>query len=207
MLKHSVKPLIVCVTETHVTKYIHSNEINIEGYDHEICYTDCVHTGGVILYLKKELSFRLIKKTTVEKKLCTLVITLQINTVNYVLIGLYHSLNSSHANFLNVIEELIDEFSDKQLLLIGDFNIDMPQNTFYANKLQQMLSQNRLSQLIKEPTQITNKSAKIIDLVITNYEHITYQVNHTPRISDHANILVNLASKQKQWQEVEIKNL
>ena len=58
-----------------------------------------------------------------------------------------------------------------------------------------MLSQNRLRQLIKGPTRITNKSATIIDLVITNCE--PYQVNHTPRTSDHANILVKGRNKEK----------
>lgn len=191
---YKLKPIIICLTETHITNNIELSEITIEGYRAEICYTHSVHTGGVIFYLKNEVKHELLKKFSVDKNMWCIVIKCKIQIKSYILIGIYHSPSASTAEFLNSLESEIEECSSNTIdtIIIGDFNIDMSSNTFYQKRLSQIITENGLKQLINEATRITNNSATLIDLLITNCEDIAFKVNHSPKITDHAFLTINL---------------
>jgi exonuclease III len=47
------KPLILCLSETHLTKTITDKEIRINGYNYEQCPSENTRTGGVIIFFKR----------------------------------------------------------------------------------------------------------------------------------------------------------
>lgn len=51
LLIRNNKPLIVCLTETHITEHIMEEEYKVDGYNVEICNTKNSRTGGVSILL------------------------------------------------------------------------------------------------------------------------------------------------------------
>lgn len=196
-----MKPTIICLTETHVTNDIELTEIAIDGFRTEICYTNSTHTGGVIFYIKNEVEFQVLKNFTIDKNMWCVVIKVLIKLKTYTIIGVYHSPSASTADFLHYFEGILEEYSSNNIdtIIIGDFNIDMLQDTFYSKQLSRTLRENGLKQLISEPTRITKTSATLIDLLITNCDNIFHKVNHIPKITDHAYITVILQIPDKKF--------
>ncbi|KAL3287247.1 hypothetical protein HHI36_001723 [Cryptolaemus montrouzieri] len=69
---------------------------------------------------------------------------------------------------------------------IGDFNIDLKSDTYYAKKCVKLINNNGLHLLVKYYTKITKDSAALIDYVITNNKNIKPYVNLTPKILDYS---------------------
>ncbi|EFN87244.1 hypothetical protein EAI_13391, partial [Harpegnathos saltator] len=65
--------------------------------------------------------------------------------------------------FLEEIVELV--IVKGEYILVGDFNIDMMVDSFYARKLRTTLLSLRMKQFVDKPTRITKDSQTIIDLV------------------------------------------
>lgn len=203
LLIHTWRPLIICLTETHVTKDVELAEVTIDGYRSEICYTDSAHTGGVIFYIKNEVLYQVLNNFTADRNMWCLVVKIQIKMKDYILIGVYHSPSASCAEFLSCFETVVEEYGSNSTdtIILGDFNINMSIDTFYSKQLENILIENGLEQLIKEPTRITKTTATTIDLLITNNDNISFNVNHIPRITDHAYITISL-----QTSDIEIDN-
>jgi len=60
-LLHAKKPLVVCLTETHITEDFQDSEISIPDYRHFVCFSNSRHTGGVIVYVRQELPSSVVK--------------------------------------------------------------------------------------------------------------------------------------------------
>ncbi|KAL3290207.1 hypothetical protein HHI36_023566 [Cryptolaemus montrouzieri] len=73
----------------------------------------------------------------------------------------------------------------------------MSRDSFYGNKLQKMVYQNGLDQIVKKPTWATQISATIIDLIITDNKNIQHKVHMTPKISDHCILSVHIGRVNK----------
>ncbi|KMQ86555.1 rna-directed dna polymerase from mobile element jockey-like protein [Lasius niger] len=72
---------------------------------------------------------------------------------------------------------------------MGDFNLDIRSEEFYARKLVNELLALGIKQYIKDFTRITKSSQTVIDLVFSNDKQ-NVQVCHTPIITDHAWIVM-----------------
>lgn len=185
---HDWEPLIVCLSETHITKDIISSEIDIEGYNTNINYSTSRHTGGVITYVKKGYKYKVILDEALALNVWMLGIELLVKQQKYNILNIYHSPHASDAVFLEKFDEVLEEFSSRTglLIIVGDFNIDWLGNSHYCNKLRDIVAKNGLYQRVDTYTRITKKSATVIDLLITNYKTLNHRVYHTPRISDHS---------------------
>ena len=76
---------------------------------------------------------------------------------------------STHANWLDLFEEelSIAQTTGLEFLLMGDFNIDIASCT--NQKWNNLIKLFDLSQIVTEPTRVTNSTSTIIDHVYTNY--------------------------------------
>lgn len=83
-----------------------------------------------------------------------------------------------------------------KVIVIGDFNIDISKDSYYANKLIKTMQSYGYKQHIKDYTRITNVSRTLIDLVFSNFKIIT-RVKHTPKITDHSILVVSIESVNK----------
>lgn len=108
-LVHIEKPVLVCVTETHLTQDIDSNEVKIDGY--YIIRVDSVsrHTGGVMCYIKKGIKCVIMDTYTLHKNYWIIKTKLEINEEKFVLCVVYRSPNGSRASFLQLFENVCDD--------------------------------------------------------------------------------------------------
>lgn len=195
----SFNPKILLLSETRTTSDIEDKEISIENYKCFRCDSSSRHTGGVLLYVRNNYECSLIKSYVLEKNYwCTLI---KINFISSIwCVGcLYHSPSSSDAQFLDNFEDICENIvsNSNKFVLVGDFNLDFLTNSFYVNKIKNLLLSYGIQQVINEPTRVTNTSETLVDYVLTNGSDIVTNVHDTPKISDHSIISINLCNTHK----------
>ncbi|KAK9719200.1 Transposase IS4 [Popillia japonica] len=177
-------PVIVMLSETHVTEEILDSEISIKGYNILRCNSYSRHTGGVIMYVK--LGVRYLEKANVVFRNNTWILGIDVsygftkgfylekaNVVfrnNTWILGidvsygftkgfygvLYHSPSTSDAEFLTFFDTWCDANLDSRgvFTVAGDFNIDMSKDTIYSKKLKNIIASNGMKQIVDTFTRI-----------------------------------------------------
>ena len=81
-----------------------------------------------------------------------------------------------------------------EFLVLGDFNCNMLQRLPQTTNLKSILVQHQLSQLIKDPTRISETSTSLLDLIATTHPEKIHDsgVCHLS-ISDHSLVYVDIA--------------
>lgn len=88
-----------------------------------------------------------------------------------ILLLVYHSPSGSDISFIDFLEEVCNnELLNGDVIITGDFNLDMKVNNYCQNRLTRVMNSVGLKQLVNEPTRIVNSSETIIDLIFTNME-------------------------------------
>ena len=83
-----------------------------------------------------------------------------------------------------------------EVIIIGDLNCDLQGNSPDGRALSDFSSTLDLTQLVKEPTRVTDKSQTLIDIVLTTNEDIVNACEvMSSTISDHSLICVTLKLK------------
>ena len=88
--------------------------------------------------------------------------------------------------------------SKKLFCVLGDFNDDL---LCKGNKLSGIIKNNKLTQMIDEPTRVTSTSATLLDLVVTNEPSYILEKSVVPQvIADHdlIGIKVNLRKPKRE---------
>jgi len=102
-----------------------------------------------------------------------------------VIMVIYHSPSASDADFLDFLVDIVEDLIIKRAcIVVGDFNIDLMINSFYAKKLQTTMNSMGMKQHVNKRTRVTKQSRSIIDLVFSNKE-IEVSVMYEPMIIDH----------------------
>ena len=79
----------------------------------------------------------------------------------------------------------------KEVIIVGDLNCDLISVSNYTKRLNDLLNVFQMTQLIKEPTRITNTSATLIDVaIVSKPENICRSGVLHIGISDHSLIYV-----------------
>lgn len=188
------EPLVVCVTETHITQDIEEVELMIPGYKCISCLSHSRHTGGVIIYVKKNINSSIICNVA-ALEYWSLFIKLQINNQLFVVGAIYRSPNGNYEEFLNFFGQKIEneDICKNEVLIMGDFNINFNDTENYnTKKLNNMIRDSGYKQIMNHDTRITNTSSTMIDLIITNMYDLEPLPFIYPNISDHLIIGTNL---------------
>lgn len=111
------------------------------------------------------------------------------NEMSFTLICLYRP-PSANADFLTQFKRMLNHCDkNKEIILIGDFNINWDDKKGRKN-LKVIMDKHNLEQQIEQPTRITKSSQTRIDLLFTNKpERIAKTFNFLNGISDHNIIL------------------
>ena len=106
----------------------------------------------------------------------------------------YRSPRSQEAEFCDILEEIVEELieSDKNIAIVGGFNIDLSRKSVWKRKIECIINDNGLKQLIKDYTRVTKNSKTVIDYVITNIKDITSNISSTNKILDHELIEIRI---------------
>lgn len=118
--------------------------------------------------------------------------TIKIKDKDYIgiIMIVYHSPNGRDGSFITFLEEIcINVMQNDNVIIMGDFNIDMSVNNYVRNRLVKVMNSLGLRQLVKEATRIVQNSEILIDLVFGNVE-MKVEVWYEPTITDHSAIVV-----------------
>ena len=195
VLIHEANIDILAINETKLDASIHSNEVNLPGY--EIIRKDrCINVrhGGGVCSLRNNLNFS-IREDLMNDKLECLIIAISKPRSMPFLVGTWYRPPNSPRELLNLFEDTIDRIDaeNSELYLLGDLNCNLLAQNPDANTfdLLNILDIYDLTQLITEPTRITPISKSLIDLCITNYpEKVTFSGVLPLGISDHSLVYI-----------------
>ena len=194
---------IFCLSETWLSENHSEDAFYISGYSllrRDRCTGS--HGGGVALYISNALSFT--RRTDIENNIgleCIVCEFKFICTSPIIVCTLYRPPNSELATFLSLFEDLLTTVSTegKEILINGDFNIDLLSNIGATKSLSDLASIFGLEQVIKHPTRTAAKyvnghfsiSSTLIDHFYVNepYNVLTAKVVDWS-ISDHSPICV-----------------
>lgn len=164
------RPLMLCLSETCLTKEIDESEIECEGY---ICYRNdshSKHTGGCCVYVRDDLKAKIINSSTLKEKVWILSMKLLNNGCDYVITVVYFSPNGGKKTCIEYFDSWCDEFihvADKQIVC-GDFNVDLLKYGTYQTKIKQVIESHGMKQVVNQATRITEHTRTKIDLVMSN---------------------------------------
>lgn len=183
------QPDIIAVVETWKNDNI---DYTIENYNEYAIYRTKSKGGGISIFTKIGTTTELIDKETVIEEELEL---LSINFDNIKVHTLYRPPSSKVDTFLNNIKHnLITNHTNEEIIILGDFNIDIDKKTNNAINLLNLMQSNSLINTVKEQTRITITTASKIDLVFSNIHNIITTVKGE-HISDHRMIMIEIPNK------------
>lgn len=190
-LKYVIKkrlPDICFLNETHVVDECDVSDLKINNYVCIHCKSYSKHTGGVTVYVNSRIKYKNV--SVIEQKIAWyLSLEIEINKVSTTLAGVYLSASENKNEVLLSFNEWFEAISyGKQLIVCGDFNIDLLSNTNHVQRLKNICCDNGMKQLVENPTRVEKNSATLIDLFITNINrrNVSCKVLIDDQITDHS---------------------
>lgn len=183
-------PSIILLSETHLTENIESKEVNIKNYRLIRCDSYSRHTGGVAMYIKRNIKFSIVFNESYIKNVWTLAIKINKRNIRGVVAVLYHSPNESDAVFMEYFNRWCEENLNSEVvnIIAGDFNINLLVNDSTSRKMIDIIHSNGMKQFVKKPTRVTKTSKSLIDYVISNNFMTEHKFLIDEKISDHETI-------------------
>ena len=169
--------------------------VHVDIPDFNLFRCDNGRGGGVCIYVRNELKVNIIdlslpKHPGVED----MWLSVQSHMFPAIIVGCVYrhpkALATSFEHLQDVFRHLC--VSKKMFYVLGDFNDDL---LLKGNKLNGILRNNKLTQVIDKPTRVTSTSATLLDLIITNEPNHVIEKCVIPQvIADHdlVGIKVNL---------------
>ncbi len=189
---------ILCVSETWFTPDVFDEHVNIPNYVLYRC--DKGRGGGVCIYVKNNLTVTQINTTLIDKPegVEDLWLTVQCRKLPAFIVGCLYRHPHSRVDTFNYIDEIFKFIAlrNKAFYVLGDFNCNILSKD---NKMENVIFNANLTQLIDKPTRTASCSATLIDLIVTNRPALALSNDVIPcPIGDHDLITVTLnVSKPK----------
>ena len=148
--------------------------------------------GGNIAYIRDGLPFRIRHDLNNDNNECLWFEIVRQKCKPILICSVYKVPDADLESFISSLEDTLLklDYSNSDLVLIGDFNVDFSPCKGKQNPAKQKLlnftRSLELSQLVKEPTRVTDTSQTTIDLIFVNNEHHFADDGVIPMaISDH----------------------
>lgn len=160
-------PLVIILSEVWIYQNKLSN-YNINGYT---LYGNCNESfsaGGIVVFVKNDLlcDCNKIESTSAD----ILSIHLLLNNNWFTLICIYRLQFITNNIFLDELENILKVKKDKNLIVLGDINIDLLDKCDkYADNYSLLMASFGLKSVINEPTRITDTSASCIDHMFVRF--------------------------------------
>ena len=200
---------VLGVSETWLDDTIRDSDLEIPGYN--IIRKDRNrHGGGVAIYVEDNLYFKVHPELS-SNSFETLWISVRLPQgrvyvgVMYVSPNLSTSAADHFIDYLEVTFDSINTNNPKAIILLGDFNaksnkwFSKQQDNPLGTKLYDFTKRYNLGQVIQNPTRVTNLSASLIDLIITDNENrVVKSETGLPILgSDHSTISATFTFKMQ----------
>ncbi|XP_024136829.1 uncharacterized protein LOC112151929, partial [Oryzias melastigma] len=163
---------VIAVSETWF-KEDNIFHFELEGYD--LNYINRLNKpgGGVALYVKKDMKFKIITHMTMTIDNVLECLTIEIcceKRKNVIITCVYRTPGSNMEQFIQWIEKMFSDVRNKTVFICGDFNIDLmnPNKHKSTDDFIQTLYSMSFYPTINKPSRITTHSATLIDNIFTN---------------------------------------
>ncbi|ESO03495.1 hypothetical protein HELRODRAFT_173799 [Helobdella robusta] len=198
---------VIAITETWLNK-VNEDSIGINGFNFVGKNRSGRHGGGVGLFVKDDIIFKIRNDLMISNELELFAIEVGISSKNNSLIIVtYRPPHYSKKVYMKQLEQVLLAINNEKKLvyLTGDLNIDLLENyESYSSQLQNLLTSYNLKALINKPTRINIQKNSLIDNIFTNAsENVTVCGVHLTDISDHLPIV---ACFKQQLVKIEFEN-
>ena len=186
MTHNQCPDILVC--ETFLTNSVSDEQFKLEGFDlirKDRSETQNKTGGGIMLYFRKSINCT--RRCKIEaSNIETLWVEISVPNVKPFFICTVYRPLSSNSKWVDQFEKelSIAQATGLEAKLMDDFNIDV---TVHSNiKWQHLIDLFDLSQMIREPTRVTETTSTIIDHVYTSHPDNIIESFVSPySISDH----------------------
>ena len=190
----------MCLSETFLTESIPNDFLSISNYSLYCRDRKNKAGGGLAVYVHDSVAATEID-TLQSPKIEGIWLRLQIwNQVK--VIGFLYRPPSSDSQwteeYTHTLEKALTMYADP--IIMGDFNIDLIQDNYKSRKWKHLMNTFGLTQIVNEPTRITENSATLIDHVYIADSNLVQEICITvPKItiSDHYPIVITMKSDKK----------
>ena len=196
-----IKPEILGITESKLDSSVANAEVNTNGYS--IIRNDRNRNGGVIAcYIRNDLCFKI--KNIFSNSIEYVFFEILIPKVKPITVGIFYwppNKNDSFNTCSNELQQIDSETNE--IYLLADFNIYLLQNRKFiltgnqpyklkssssslVNNTKNFVKKISLTEIVKEPTQITCSTSPLRDPILTNSsEKVSQKGVIDVEISDH----------------------
>jgi len=199
---------ILCVSETWLLPSMEDRFISIPDFN--IFRQDLGRGGGVCIYVKKCLTAHKVA-VNVDRvaEVEDLWITVQCRKLPSIIIGTVYRHPKALVASYDYISDIFKAISlrNKPVFIFGDMNDDM---LIPNSRLDQVIRNLKLSQIVNKPTRISNNTATLLDLLITNKPEMLIQSDVLPcQVADHelVSATVNFKKPKRQPQYKTFRSL
>ena len=166
ILAEKTNPAILAITETWFDNSVPDKSVEIENYN--IIRKDrLTRSGGVCMYIRSDLAYN--RKNELENDdFEDLWLELLLPKSKPIFVGTCYRA-PKNKNLIDSLESTLSKMQpDCETIILGDFNICLLNNSNFKNKYIDTLNSYNFSQLIEEPTRVTQSSASLIDHIHSN---------------------------------------
>ncbi len=164
---------IICLSESWLKKVIKNNVLKIFLTEYNIARKDrnIKRGGGLIILIKKHIKFEILNIDN-----CGIIEVLFIKLVNKnITVGCCYRPPNSLVSDLDIFEECLTNLilNQNELILLGDFNINLMQKTSLQNKYINIVECLNMSQIINGNTHhLDNSESQIDHILVTDTTNI-----------------------------------
>ena len=197
---------LIALSETALKKNVDNKVIELPGYSiirNDLPDDGVTHHGGVMIYYKSDLAVK--HRLDIQNHSNTIVLQLNISRKKIFFILAYRKFNQTSHEF-EIFEEKLNEVLDKargenptSIILVGDLNAHLKEwysgdtNDNYGLAIQRIFNKHGLSQLVEQPTYITNNSQTCIDILATDQPNLVLKNDVHPSLHSNCHHQINYA--------------
>ena len=178
------KPAVIAISESWLDDSVLDGEVSIDGYSLQRNDRNR-QGGGVCLYIHNRYAYTTLTDIVTDG-LESLWINVLLPKTKPIQVGVCYR-PPTQSNFIELFNNSLSHLrSDCETYILGDINIDFPSSHPLFSAYKQELNLFDLSQLIDEPTRVTDSSRTTIDHILTNRPDNILQHGVIPTgLSDH----------------------
>ena len=191
LLDTGEKPAIIALAETWLTERDPLAIYKLEGYAPIITKNRKTRGGGCAFYVKENIVFtEVVTDSNVEHS----AITAKIDGSYKTFCVIFNPPNASLTTFMEDLDKLLGQlkYTKTELILCGDFNIDLLSTTIQTSAYKNLLKSYNLEVQNLEPTRIGMKKQTCIDHICTEWQYATNTIQCC--ISDHFGLSLQKSS-------------
>ena len=166
---HNSKATIITVTETWASASVTDSQMSLVGYNLIRHDRKGRRGGGLAVYIKNGIKYRVLEKSPVEVKTEFIIFEICLSNVKILLVSMY---NPPNVDCLPVLDEKLTNsfYLYDDIVITGDLNIDFlaqnPRSRKRTDDLKSILSTFGLTNFVSSATHFSNNSSTSLDYII-----------------------------------------